>query len=293
MKQYKSDRVFNTVNATLLTLYTLVVIFPFWYVLSSSLTDYSYFAQKGGLILYPSHISFRYYTYLLFGNNIILSTYLNTIIYTFIGTAIALVLTVITAYALSDRTLPGRRVLSLYFIFTMFFNGGMVPTYVTMKIYHLVGTREGLILIMCFTVFNTILMRTFFEGIPLSLKESAKIDGASDVRVMLQIVMPLSAPAITTVGLFYAVGYWNDFINSMLYASPIKITTIQKVLLDIINGAGLPNEIMTTGNILMEMPPQVGIRFASIIIVGLPMMLFYPFVQKYFEKGITIGAEKG
>lgn len=293
MKIYKSDKVFNTVNTTLLTIYTLIVVFPFWYVLSSSLTDYSYFAEKGGLIFYPSHISLRYYTYLLFGNNVILKTYLNTIMYTLAGTAVALVITVITAYALADRTLPGRKGFSLYFVFTMFFSGGMVPTYVAMKNYGLVGSRLGFILIMGFTVYNTILMRTFFEGIPVSLKESARIDGASDIRIMLQIVMPLSVPAITTVGLFYAVGYWNDFINSMLYVSPIKITTVQKVLLDIVNGAGLPNEIMTGANQVQETPPQVGIRFASIVIVAMPMMLLYPFVQKYFEKGITIGAEKG
>lgn len=293
MKIYKGDKIFNTVNTALLSIYTLIVVFPFWYVLSSSLTDYSYFAEKGGLIFFPTHISLRYYTYLLFGNSIILNTYLNTIIYTVVGTLVALIITIVTAYALADRTLPGRKGFNFFFIVTMFFSGGMVPTYVTMKNYDLVGTRMGFILIMGFTVYNTILMRTFFEGIPISLKESARIDGASDIRIMLQIVMPLSIPAITTVGLFYAVGYWNDFINSMLYISSIKITTVQKVLLDIVNGAGLPNEIMTGASQVQEIPPQVGIRFASIVIVALPMMLLYPFVQKYFEKGITLGAEKG
>lgn len=291
MKVYRSEKVFNTINTLVLTLFTLLVIFPFWYVLACSLTDQNYFAEKGGLIFFPTRISFNFYSYLILENDVMLKAYLNTILYTVTGTAVALVLSILTAYALAEKGLPGRRIITLFFVFTMYFNGGLVPTYVTMKNYNLVDTRLGFILSLCFLVFNVILMRTFFEGIPMSLKESAKIDGASDLRVMLQIVMPLSVPAIATVGLFYAVGFWNDFLHSMLYASGTKITTVQNILLNIINSAGVPTEmVVSTGR---QIPSQTGIRMAAIIIVGLPMMILYPFIQKYFEKGLTLGGEKG
>lgn len=293
MKVSRGDRIFNIANTTALTIFTILVLIPFWYVMVNSIMDFSYFADKNGLIFFPSfkHISFDYYSYLILENKVMLNSYLNTVVYTVVGTAVALILTVFTAYGLSIKTLPGRKFINLLFVFTMYFGGGMVPTYVTLKGYKLLDTRAGYILILCFTVFNVVLMKTFFEGIPKGFKESASIDGASEIRILFQIILPLSLPALTTIALFYAVGYWNDFINAMLYASQIKITTVQKVLLDIVQNSSVPSEMAVTNG--RQVPSQLGIRMASIVIVAMPMMLLYPFVQKYFEKGITLGGEKG
>lgn len=285
------ERIFHIFNYLLLTLFSLIIVFPFWYVLVASLTPYSDFIANNGLLFFTKKISFEYYIFLLGKSQLIYSSYLVTIINTAIGTLIALALTTTAAYVLAEKNLPGRKVITYYFLITMFFNGGMIPTYITVKNLGLINTKYVLILIMAFSVFNTIIMKAFFEGIPDSLKEAAKIDGASDARILLEIVLPISKPAIATISLFYIVGYWNDFFNAMLYVNNPKLAPVQLILKNIISQASLPPELLEQAG--QAAPPSIGIQFATIIIVALPMMILYPFVQKYFEKGITLGAVKG
>lgn len=291
MKMSKGEASFVTVNYTLLTIITLVIVLPFWYVLAVSITPYHVFSEKNGLILFPRSFSLQYYEYLLAKGSLIYSSYTNTLRNTAGGVLLALLLTVSAAYALSEKRLPGRRIILLYFIFTMLFKGGMIPTYINIKALGLLNSGMVLILVMAYSAFNMIIMKSFFEGIPESLKESASIDGASEFRILWQIVLPLSMPVMATIGLLYMVVYWNDFFNAMLYVTDWGKAPVQLVLRTIIANSSLPPELLEAAG--SAPPPTVGIQMAAIVIVALPMMIVYPFVQKYFEQGMLLGSVKG
>ncbi|CQR57724.1 carbohydrate ABC transporter permease [Paenibacillus riograndensis] len=291
MKTSKRETGFAVSNYIILTILTLIIVLPFWYVLSVSVTPYQIYSEKNGLVLFPTSFSLQYFDYLLKEGSMIYNAYGNTIRNTVCGVALALVLTVTAAYSLAEKKLPGRRVIMLYFVFTMLFKGGMIPTYITIKQLGLLNTNYVLILVMAYSAFNMILMKSFFEGIPESLKESASIDGASEFRILWRIVLPLSMPVIATVSLLYLVVYWNDFFNALLYTSEWSKAPVQLVLRTIIASSSLPPELLETAG--SAPPPTIGIQMAAIVIVALPMMIIYPFVQRFFEQGMLIGSVKG
>lgn len=291
MKLTRGESAFVVSNYVVLTLITIIIVLPFWYVISVSLTPYSIFSKQNGMVLLPTSISFDYYEYLLKKGSLIYQSYGNTIRNTVGGVALALFLTVTSAYALAEKRLPGRKVIMLYFVFTMLFRGGMIPTYITIKGLGLLNTSYVLILVMAFSAFNMIIMKSFFEGIPESLRESAAIDGASEFRILWQIVLPLSLPVIATVGLLYLVVYWNDFFNALLYVSDWNKSPVQLVLRSIIASSSLPPELLEQAGVAP--PPTIGIQMSAIVIVALPMLIIYPFVQRYFEQGMLIGSVKG
>ncbi|MGG1516685.1 carbohydrate ABC transporter permease [Paenibacillus oryzisoli] len=291
MKLTTGERAFVTTNYAVLTILTIIIIIPFWYVISVSITPYHIFSEKNGLILFPTSLSFQYYTYLLKKGSLIYTAYGNTILYTIGGVLLALFLAVTSAYSLAEKKLPGRRILMLIFVFTMLFKGGMIPTYINIKQLGLLDTSYVLILVMAYSAFNMIVMKTFFEGIPESLKESAAIDGASEFRILRQVVLPLSLPVIATVGLLYLVVYWNDFFSAMLYVTDWHKAPVQLVLRTIIASSSLPPELLEAAG--STPPPTIGIQMAAIVIVALPMLIVYPFIQKYFEQGMLVGSVKG
>lgn len=291
MKLTKGETAFVASNYVILTVLTIVIVLPFWYVISVSFTPYSIFSEKNGLILFPSSISLDYYIYLLKRGSMIYTSYGNTIRNTVGGVALALFLTVTSAYALAEKRLPGRKVIMLFFVFTMLFRGGMIPTYITIKELGLLNTNYVLILVMAFSAFNMIIMKSFFEGIPESLRESASIDGASEFRILRQVVLPLSMPVIATVGLLYLVVYWNDFFNAMLYVTDWHKAPVQLVLRTIIASSSLPPELLEQAG--STPPPTIGIQMAAIVIVALPMLIIYPFIQRFFEQGMLVGSVKG
>ncbi|OCT17241.1 hypothetical protein A8709_27295 [Paenibacillus pectinilyticus] len=291
MKLTKGEKAFVSSNYIVLTLLTMIVVLPFWYVISVSVTPYHIFSEKNGLILVPTSFSLEYYKYLLQEGSLIYAAYGNTVRNTAGGVLLALFLTVTASYSLAEKKLPGRRIIMLFFIFTMLFKGGMIPTYITIKQLGLLNTNYVLILVMAFSAFNMIIMKSFFEGIPESLRESASIDGASEFRVLWQIVLPLSKPVIATIGLLYLVVYWNDFFNAMLYVTDWHKAPVQLVLRTIIASSSLPPELLEAAG--STPPPTIGIQMAAIIIVALPMLIIYPFIQKYFEQGMLIGSVKG
>ncbi|MDU0200611.1 carbohydrate ABC transporter permease [Paenibacillus sp. MAH-36] len=291
MKLTKGENVFVATNYLILTIITIVIVIPFWYVICVSMTPYHIFSEKDGLILFPTSFSLEYYTYLLKEGSLIFAAYGNTIRNTAGGVLLALFLTTTAAYALAEKKLPGRRIFMLYFIFTMLFKGGMIPTYITIKQLGLLNTNYVLILVMAYSAFNMIIMKSFFESIPESLRESASMDGASEFRVLWQIVLPLSKPVIATIGLLYLVVYWNDFFNAMLYVTDWHKAPVQLVLRTIIASSSLPPELLEAAG--STPPPTIGIQMAAIVIVALPMMLVYPFIQKHFEQGMLIGSVKG
>ncbi|MCL6458038.1 MAG: carbohydrate ABC transporter permease [Gorillibacterium sp.] len=291
MKTSKKETAFAASNYIILTILTLIIVLPFWYVLSVSVTPYQIFSEKNGLVLFPTSFSFQYFHYLLKEGSMIYNAYGNTIRNTVGGVALALILTVTAAYSLAEKKLPGRRVIMLYFVLTMLFKGGMIPTYITIKQLGLLNTNYVLILVMAYSAFNMILMKSFFEGIPESLKESASIDGASEFKVLWRIVLPLSMPVIATVSLLYLVVYWNDFFNALLYATDWSKAPVQLVLRTIIASSSLPPELLEAAG--STPPPTIGIQMAAIVIVALPMMVIYPFIQRFFEQGMLIGSVKG
>lgn len=291
MKLTRGESTFVTANYVVLTIITIIIVVPFWYVISVSVTPYSIFSQKDGLVLFPSSISFDYYAYLLKKGSLIYNAYGVTLRNTVGGVLLSLVITVLAAYALAEKKLPGRRTLMLIFVFTMLFRGGIIPTYITVKNLGLLNTNYVLILIMAYSAFNMIIMKSFFEGIPESLKESAALDGASEIRVLRTVVLPLSMPVIASVGLLYMVVYWNDFFNALLYVSDWNKAPVQLVLRSIVASSSLPPELLEVAG--TKPPPTIGIQMAAIVIVALPMMILYPFIQKYFEQGMLIGSVKG
>ncbi|MDG0809994.1 carbohydrate ABC transporter permease [Cohnella rhizosphaerae] len=204
---------------------------------------------------------------------------------------LALFLTTTVAYALAEKRLPGRKGIILIFVFTMLFKGGMIPTYITIQQLGLLNTNYVLILVMAFSAFNMIIMKSFFESIPESLRESASLDGASEFRILRQIILPLSMPAIASVGLLYMVVYWNDFFSAMLYVSDWNKAPVQLVLRSIIASSSLPPELLETAG--RTPPPTVGIQMAAIVIVALPMLIIYPLIQRYFDQGMMVGSVKG
>lgn len=291
MKLTRGETAFVTVNYTVLTALTVLIVIPFWYVITISVTPYHLFSEKNGFILFPTSFSLQYYEYLLQKGSLIYAAYGTTIRNTAAGVLLALFLTTTAAYALAEKKLPGRRIILLYFLFTMLFKGGMIPTYITIKQLGLLNTGYVLILVMAYSAFNMIIMKSFFEGIPESLKESASIDGASELRMLWQIVLPLSMPVIATIGLLYLVVYWNDFFNAMLYVTDWHKAPVQLVLRTIVASSSLPPELLEAAG--STPPPTIGIQMAAIVIVALPMLIIYPFVQKYFEQGMLVGSVKG
>jgi putative aldouronate transport system permease protein len=291
MKLTRGETVFVSANYIVLTIVTLIIIIPFWYVISVSITPYHIFSEKNGMILFPTSFSFEYYEYLLKKGSLIYTSYGNTLRNTAGGVMLALFLTTTSAYALAEKKLPGRRIALLFFVFTMLFKGGMIPTYITIKQLGLLDTNYVLILVMAYSAFNMIIMKTFFEGIPESLRESASIDGASEFRILWQIVIPLSMPVIATISLLYLVTYWNDFFNAMLYVTDWHKAPVQLVLRTIIASSSLPPELLEAAG--STPPPTIGIQMAAIVIVAIPMLIIYPFIQKYFEQGMLVGSVKG
>jgi len=291
MKLTRGESAFVTSNYIVLTVLTLIIIIPFWYVIAVSVTPYHIFSEKNGLVLFPSSFSFQYYEYLLRKGSMIYNSYGITIRNTAGGVLLALILTATAAYALAEKKLPGRKIIMLFFVFTMLFKGGMIPIYITVKELGLLNTDYVLILVMAYTAFNMIIMKSFFEGIPPSLRESASIDGASEFRILWQVVLPLSMPVIASIGLLYLVTYWNDFFNALLYVTDWHKAPVQLVLRTIIASSSLPPELLEAAG--TTPPPTIGIQMAAIVIVALPMMIIYPFIQKYFEQGMLIGSVKG
>ncbi|GIO34443.1 MULTISPECIES: carbohydrate ABC transporter permease [Paenibacillus] len=291
MKLTRGESIFIATNYFVLSLITLIIMIPFWYVLCVSVTPYSIFSEKNGLVLFPTSLSFDYFAYLLKKGSLIYNAYGVTIRNTAAGVLFALLLTAAAAYSLAEKKLPGRRIIMLIFVFTMLFKGGLIPTYITIKNLGLLNTDYVLILVMAFSAFNMIIMKSFFEGIPDSLKESAAIDGASEIRTLRSIVLPMSMPVIASIGLLYMVTYWNDFFNALLYVTDWHKAPVQLVLRTIIASSSLPPELLEAAG--KTPPPTIGIQMAAIVIVALPMMVLYPFIQKYFEQGMLIGSVKG
>jgi putative aldouronate transport system permease protein len=282
------DRLFDTVNITILLLVSCIMIFPFLYLFSVSFSSYEDFLGSK-LLLWPSNWTIEAYTYIL-ESNAFRRSLMNTILVTVIGTAVNLMFTATMAYALS-RPIIGQRTFMIMVVFTLLFSAGMIPTYLVVKETGLLDSIWSLILPVAIAPFNLIVMRQFFIGIPGDMKEAGVIDGANDLQVFFRIILPLSKPSLAAFSLFYAVTHWNNYFAPILYINDSEKWTIQVILRQIV----VMGEATATlsDSFVENPPPPETIQMAAILLATLPILIVYPFLQKHFAKGVMLGAVKG
>lgn len=292
--KYKSpaDRIFGAAVVLLSILVFAIVAYPLWFVLIASVSN-SNLVNLGKVTIFPKDIRFYGYQQ-VFQDARIWRGYLNTIIYVVLGTLLNMAVTMPAAYALSRPDFKGRGKIMFYFVFTMYFSGGLVPLYMTISSLGLISTRTILITIVAVNTYNLIIARTFIESsIPNDLYEAAVIDGCSHFKYFFKVVMPLSKAVAAVLVLYYAVFHWNDFFNALMFNSNNKIEPLQIVLRRILllNEAFASGSGAVGGGYAQSSADQV--KYAVIIVSTLPILCVYPFIQKYFEKGVMIGAVKG
>lgn len=288
------DRIYHAVSLFVLALVMLTIIFPIWTVVIASFSDPTELYQKTFLI-WPSKITLESYQ-LVFRDSDFLTGMYNSVCYTVVGTLVNVVMNICAAYPLSKRNLKGKNFLMLLFTFTMFFSGGIVPTYILIGNLHLLDNFWVMILPSAVSMFNVIVMRTYFQtNIPQELEDAASVDGCTNFRFLIRIVLPLSAPIIVVIALYYGVARWNDYFTAMMYLTKRSMFPLQLILRDILlqNQAGNMLNVATDAAYAERMMSRMGLKYAVIVISTIPILAIYPFAQKFFSKGIMIGSVKG
>jgi ABC-type glycerol-3-phosphate transport system permease component len=292
MKKSLSDKAFSFSTYVILAVMTLITLYPLLLALSVSFSD-DLLVQKYGYSLIPRNFSLDTYVYILRGNWIVRS-YGVTILVTVLGTALSLLITSLLAYAISVKTVKYRNGIALFCYFTMVFSAGLVPWYILMtRYYKLVDSVWALVIPYLVNPFYMFLMRNYFQSIPESVSESAKIDGANELNIFTRIILPLSGPIIATVSLFIALSYWNDWWLNLLLVTDTKYYTLQYQLFQILSNALFFNSSASQGFAVNVKVPTETIKMATTMVTIGPIIFLYPFLQRYFIKGIMIGAVKG
>jgi putative aldouronate transport system permease protein len=293
LKMYDSkslgNRIFNMLNNLFLILLALACLFPFINIVASSFVAVEEFMARN-FILIPRTFSLDAYRFVLSTPTIFRSIWVSIGV-TVVGTFLSIILTSFMAYALSRRYLTGRKLINFLVLFTLLFSGGMIPTFLVVRDLGLINSYWSLILPSAISAFNLIIMKNFFQGLPDSLEESAKIDGCNDFMIFLKIIVPLSMASFATIALFYAVSYWNAITNGLLYLTepdkwPLQLVLRQLVLVS----SGIQGDASSVEGIV---PPAQTLQMAVIVISIMPMLVVYPFVQKHFVKGSLMGSVKG
>jgi multiple sugar transport system permease protein/putative aldouronate transport system permease protein len=291
----RGDRIFLAFNNVFLAIILLLVAYPLIFIVSSSFSSTSA-VINGRVWLFPVNPSLEAYK-AVFENKYIWQGYLNSTIYMLTGTLLNVVVTILAAYPLSRKDFKARNPVMLFFAFTMFFSGGLIPTYMLIGNLGLMNTRWAMILPGALSVWNMIITRTYFQSnISTELLEAAQLDGCSDFKFLVKIVIPLSSAIIAVISLFYAVGHWNAYFNALIYLNDKKLYPLQLVLRELLI-MQVVDPSMVSGELLKEMLRKQAMRellkYAVIVVASLPVMIMYPFVQKYFVKGVMIGSLKG
>lgn len=290
MKTTKGEKIFYVINAAFLCILTLLMIYPIVYVISASFSS-SDAVNAGRVLLLPKECSLSAYKYVFAEKQIWLS-YGNSIYYTLVGTAVSMAVTICGAYPLSKRVLPGKTLITFLVAFTMWFGAGLIPGYLNMRQLGLLDTRAALILGGACNAFNFILLRNFFMSIPPSLEEAADIDGASQMQILCRIYLPLSLPSLATVALFYAVGKWNDYFTPMVYLNKDSLIPLQVVIKKLIVDLQVSVDKNNSVDQMFESISEQTVVYASIVVSAVPMLIIYPFIQKFFIQGVMVGAIK-
>lgn len=289
VKKSRGERIFNVFNICFMILFMIICIYPFWYVICASFSRSTLLMGDQSAILLPLGWSTSAYEH-VFNTPTIWRGYGNTIIYVGVGTAINIFMTLLAAYFLSRKNLPGKTFVTIMIMFTMYFSGGMVPAYLNIQELGLYDTRWALLIPGALSTYNLIIMRTSMSGVDDSLTESAMLDGAGHMTILWKILVPLTKATIAVLVLYYGVGHWNAWFNSMIYLEdktkqPLQLVLRQILILSDMSDAGI-------GGDDMEMLSET-IKYATIIVSTVPILALYPFLQKYFTKGVMVGAVKG
>lgn len=288
-KNTLGENVFDIFNVVFLLIFCALCIYPFLYIFNLSISE-GLSSSQYGLHLLPKGVTFEYYKKTL-GSETVYVSFFNSIFRTVVGTVLTVVVTVMPAYAISKKYFPDRGFWTAYILIPMFFGGGLIPTYFLIKSLDLINSRWVLILPCLISTYNIILIRTFMQTIPESLEESAKLDGANEPTILFKIILPICKPILATIALWTAVGHWNAWFDCVLYINDEKKTVLQVVLQRIVT---LGNAALATNNMsAQDQPPLFAVIACTIVIATLPIILVYPFLQKYFVKGIMIGSLKG
>lgn len=290
MKKSIGEKAFDVLMYGCIGISILLILYPLYFILIASISDQNLVAN-GRVFLIPKGIQYGGFKR-VFENDLLLFGYRNTILYTALGTVVNMVLTIPAAYALSRKDFLPRRVLMFLFVFTMYFSGGLVPTYLLMKDLRLLNTIWVMIIPFAVNVTNLIIARSFFESsIPDELLEAAVMDGCSNTKFFLHIVLPLSKAILAVITLYYAVQHWNEYFNALIYLKDTALYPLQLVIRDILVMNQKASASASAASSAVQIAEQV--KYAVILISTVPVMIFFPFVQKYFMKGVMIGAVKG
>ncbi|WP_256975978.1 MULTISPECIES: carbohydrate ABC transporter permease [Paenibacillus] len=284
-----SGTIFDTLNILFMLLLAAVTLYPFWHVLIGSIMPYEE-SIRSVIYLFPQRPTFEAYHY-VFSKDTLVGALLVSVFVTAAGMLYQLFITAITAYPLIKQDLPGRTFIFMYIIFTMFFGGGLIPYYLLIKSLGMVNSLAVMIIPAAISTYNMIVLKTFFQNIPLELEESAKIDGAGYMTIFFRIILPLSVPALTTIGLFIAVGQWNNWYTPMLFLNDKDLWPLAMVLRDILINNNME---LTRGGSYVSQEFMLGdtIKNAVVIVSVVPIIIVYPFIQKHFVKGVMIGSIK-
>lgn len=287
----KGEKTFLAVNDVVMVVLCAIMIYPILFVLGRSVTP-EFERALNPLRLIPRTFDWSGYRFILSSGSNIINSYMTTIARTLVGTTLNIVVTTLLAYPLSKKYYPPRRALTGMIVFTMWFSGGLIPSFLLNKSLGLINNFWVYILPSMVNAFNLIIMRNFFMQIPDSLEESAKLDGANDLHIFFRIYLPLSTASIATITLFYAVYHWNMWFDSMLYMNRKEMWTMQYTLRQLIDSATVA-DIATVGSAMDNIPPAETVRMSTIVIATVPILCVYPFLQKYFVKGMLVGSVKG
>ncbi|RTE09131.1 carbohydrate ABC transporter permease [Paenibacillus whitsoniae] len=283
------EKVFSVINHLIFIALGLSTIFPFINLIAKSLSSEA--AVVSGMVtVYPIDMQFGTYKYVA-SNDLFLHAFFVSVTVTVVGSLVALAMTTLAAYPLSKPRLRGRKFFILVYLFTMLFSGGLIPTYLLMHKLHLINTMPVLILPFLINVYNMLIVKNYFESLPESLEESAKMDGASNLTILFRIMLPLSMPVLATIGLFYAVTFWNDYFTSLIYINSADLKPLQLYLKELFV-TSTDTFMRTNVDASLNVSPQ-SIQAASIILATIPIIVVYPFLQKYFVKGVLVGSVKG
>lgn len=294
IKDSGSDRVFSLVIGIILTVSAILCLYPLLYVLSASISDPTA-VGSGEMVLFPIGVHFKGYA-AVFENQWILTGYRNTLIYTVVGTILNVLVTFMAAYSLSRKDMYGHGPITFFMVLTMWFGGGLIPTFLVVNQLGLVNSPLVMVILGLVSVYNCIICRSFIQNsIPYELQEAARIDGANDFQIVWRIIFPLSGPVLAILALYYALGHWNSYFNALIYLDDRRLQTLQLFLREIL----IENsrvEISGFGDMeaMVERTKMAQImKYALIVVASLPMLVIYPFVQKFFVKGVMIGSVKG
>jgi putative aldouronate transport system permease protein len=281
--------IYQLLVAAFLLFCLIIIVVPFWQVVVTAFTPLDVYTQRGvSFFLSPLDWTSNAFEQLL-GHPLFPRAMLNSVIITLSGTALSLLLTVPLAYGLSNRSLPGRRILLMLILFTFLFHPGLVPVYLLVTNLKLTNSFLAIILPPAVSVYNTLVMMSFFEGLPEELKEAARLDGASELQVLLHVILPLSKPIVLTIGLFYAVYFWNEFFTPILYLNDNDLMPLPVLLRNILISASF-NEYVEFN--AFSSTPMESLKSAGVLLTMLPMLVVYPWIQRYFTKGTLVGGVK-